>query len=224
MVCGLIALVVLVGCNEQIRGKLQAEVDRIWSSPARKAETEALITRTVKVELDKNLVGESFEVPGPNPYLHRIKSLSLSLGTKAPVIVIPGKPEFSQSKTHYYLAFSWRAEWKKGNRASLRMPLDMRTHKWWLANEYPDHTVKIRDIVATAEGEAIVVLPKKSKRATATLTVEKSSMDLRADAEGWFWTVNISKQIKKQIEKKVLRTLVGKSVEKAFNVDIPGPR
>ena len=124
-VCVLITLVLLVGCNEQIRSKLQSEVDRIWSSPTRKAEAEALITRKVRAELDKSLVGESFEVPGPNPYLHHIKSMRLSLGRKAPVIAIPGKPEFSQTKTHYYLSFAWKADWKKGNGASIDMPLDM---------------------------------------------------------------------------------------------------
>src|SRR5690606_39167899 len=109
------------------------------------------------------------------------------------------------------------SRWERGNDAKVDMRLDLRTHSFWTAYEYPDHTVRIRDVRATAAGGAVVVIPKGTQRATTSLTVRDANVDLRAEAEGWFWTVNISKDIKKRVNDQVVRRLVGKAFELAFD-------
>ena len=211
-----------LGCNELIQSKLQTEVDRIWSSPSKKVAAEEKLETLIKAKVDEELKGTYFEVPGPNPYLHHVKSMNVGIGDFGPEVTIPGTPKFWATSTHYYLEFEWAATWKRGNQAKLDMGLDLRTRKWWLANEYPDHTVKIRDIYATGNGKALVVAPKSGGVANASFTITAASIDLDADAKGWFWTVDISKQIKGQVNDQLLRQLVGKSFERAFNADVPG--
>ena len=58
--------------------------------------------------------------------------------------------------------------------------------------------------------------------AVASLTVKKASIDLDADAEGWFWSVDISKDIKSKLNAQLLRQLVGKAIEYGFKAEIPG--
>lgn len=219
---GLVLASLTAGCSELVRSRLQSEIDTIWSNPTRKAAAESTVRTKLKAELDEALVGESFEVPGPNPYLHHIKSFSVRVGDFGPKIKVPTEPRFWQTSSHYYLAFDWRADWTKWNRAKIDMGLDLRTHKWWMANEYPDHTVKIRDITAGGHGTALVMMAKSGGKAVASFTVQGAHVDLDADAKGWFWTIDISKQIKGKINDQLLRQLVGKAIEYGFNADIPG--
>jgi hypothetical protein len=209
----------LIGCNAQdlIRGLIQVQLDRIWSDPARKAEAEAYAEAKIKAAVDSKLGGKEFEVPGPNPYLHHVKSVNVDLGDVAPTIAIPGAVTQSQTNTNYYVSFPWEATWAKGNGAKLDMGLDMRSHSFFLGYGYPDHDVHVRDIVAWAKGTAFAVVPKSGAQGTATITLGGSSIDLKAEAEGWFWSVNVSAEIKKQLNDNVLRQLVGQSIKQTFN-------
>src|SRR5690606_30100226 len=132
-------------------------------------------------------------------------------------IGVPGTVNFSQTETHYYLRFDWDSRWERGNGAKVDMRLDLRTHSFWTAYEYPDHTVRIRAQLAPASGGAVMVIPQANQRATSSLTVRTAKVALRAEAEGWFWTVNISKDIKKRVNDRVVRRLVGKAFERAFD-------
>lgn len=210
----------LAGCNELIRSRLQAELDKFWSDPAKNAQAEADATKKLRAELEKNLVGKELEVPGPNPYVHSIKSLSLDLGTKSPVIAIPGTPTVTTTATSYYLNFEWKADWAKGNGARVDMGLDLRSHSIFLFNGYPDHDVHLRDLDAHAEGTALVIIPKTLGQSTASITVTKATLDLHADAAGWFWTVDVSKEVKKQINDNVVRDLIKKAISVTFNAKL----
>lgn len=212
----------VVGCNELVRAKLQGEIDKLWTDPARKSKTEDDLEKKLKEEVDDALGGKEFEVPGPNPYLHHVKKVRVNLGTKSPLLSIPGEVTVSQTETHYYVNFEWGANWKNDNGAKVDLELDLRSHKWYLFNEFPDHTVKLSKIGAVGAGSAVVVVPKRGGQAVASLTVKSASVDLKADAKGWFWTINVSKQIKGQLNDELLRKFVGKSIEYAFNANIPG--
>lgn len=209
----------LVGCNlpDLVRGLIQARLGAFWTDPARRAEAEAFAEAKIKAAVDSKLGGKEFEVPGPNPYLHHVKSVNVDLGDVAPTIAIPGPVTQSSTDANYFVSFPWEATWARGNGATLTMGLDMRSHSFFLAYGYPDHDVKVKDIVAWAKGTAFAVIPKSGAQGTATITLGGSSIDLAAEAEGWFWSVNVSGEIKKQLNDNVLRDLVGRSIKQAFN-------
>jgi hypothetical protein len=215
------ASLLLVACAQAdlVRGLIQLQLDRIWNDPARKAETEATAEAKAKAALDANLVGKSFEVTGPNPYVHHIKRLNIDLGDRGPVIAVPTATAWATS-THNYIEFPFEADWSKGNGAKMDLGLDLRTHSFWTAYEYPDHDVRVRDISAFAKGKALVVLPKAGGQGTATITVERTNVDLRAEAEGWFWTVNVSSDIKKEVDKGLVRDVIGKAIKLAFDAKL----
>lgn len=85
---------------------------------------------------------------------------------------------------------------------------------------YPDHDVHVRDVDAWVKGTALVVLPKAGGKGTATITVQQATIDLTAGAEGWFWTVNISGEVKKQIDSSLVRDVVGKAIKLAFDAKL----
>lgn len=211
-----VAVAALAGCNELIRTRLQQELDRFWTEPARKAQAEDDIEREVERSLEASLVGESFEVPGPNPYLHGVKKVTCRLGTRAPVLAVPGTVSVTQTSTRYYLSFAWEADWARGNGASLDVGLDLRTHSLLTFYEYPDHTLVVRNIDAWAKGTAMVVIPKDGSKATASITLGGATIDLDAEAEGWFWSVDVSSEVKGAIRDEVLRELIGDSIDLAF--------
>lgn len=216
VVAGLI-LGVGAGCAPLVRGLIQQQLNAYWRDPAKRAVAEDRAEQELRAGLDEDLVGAELEVTGPNPYVHHIAWLTVDIGQDPIRVGIPGSVQYTQTDTHYYLRFDWDSRWEQGNGARVDMRLDLRTHSFWTAYEYPDHTVRIRDVRATADGGAVVVIPKKSQRATSSLTVRGAHVDLRADAEGWFWTVNISKDIKKRVNDQVVRRLVGKAFELAFD-------
>ncbi|MGE0708466.1 MAG: hypothetical protein AB7N76_19330 [Planctomycetota bacterium] len=217
-----VVLTALVGCNELVRSKLQGEIDKLWTTPTRKAKVEDDLEQKLEEQVDATLGGKEFEVPGPNPYLHHVKTVRVNLGSKSPELSIPGKVTFTQTDTHYYLTFEWGADWKNDNGAKVDLELDLRSHKWYLFNEFPDHTVKLSKISAQGGGTAVVAAPKAGGKAVASITLKNANLDLEAEAKGWFWTIDVSKQIKGQLNDELLRKFVGKSIEYAFDANIPG--
>lgn len=209
----------LVACNGQegLRRLLQTHLDWLWTDPARKAETEAMAETKLKAALESQLRGKEFEVTGPNPYLHHIKSVNVDLGQRGPVIAIPAAPTMVETSSNVYVNFPWEATWSRGNGAKIDVGLDLRTHTILTAYEYPDHTVRVRNIDAWARGSAAVVVPRSGATPTATITLGASTIDLTAEAEGWFWSVDVSGVIKQQVNDKVLRELVGKAIRTAVS-------
>jgi hypothetical protein len=219
LVAGALALAA-VGCNELVRSMIQTKLDQFWTDPAKKASTEATAATKLDQAIEQKLAGQEFEVPGPNPYLHDVEGVKVDLGTRSPAISIPGTVTSTQTDTAYYLTFDWEADWPKGNEAKVDMHLDLRSHSFFLAYEYPDHDLHLRDIDAWAKGKAMVVIPKNGGKATATITLSGATLDLTAKAEGWFWTIDVSKQIKGQLNDKLLRDLVGKAIDVAFAAQV----
>lgn len=221
LLCAIGASLLLVACAQAdfVRGLIQGQLDRIWSDPARKSETEATAETKLKAALDANLAGQELEITGPNPYVHHIKWVNVDLGDEAPVIAVPSATSW-QTDANYYVQFPFEADWNRGNAAKVDFGLDLRTHSFWTAYEYPDHDVHVRDVDAWVKGTALVVIPKSGGKGTATITVEKATIDLTAKAEGWFWTVNISKEVKKQIDSSVVRDVVGKAIKLAFDAKL----
>lgn len=213
---GVAAPLALVACSALVSGRVQGEIDRYWFDPATNGQAEDDAERELKTRLDAQLTGQEFEVPGPNPYLHHIKGVRVELGKKSPQFRIPGQVTVTQTATHYYLRFDWEADWPRDNGAEIDVACDMRSHSFFLAYGYPDHTVELRRIQATSAGSALVVLPKAGGGATASVTLGSATVDLAAGAEGWFWTVDVSGQVRGQVRDAVLRDLIGKSVSKAF--------
>ncbi len=216
VVAGLI-LGAAAGCAELVRGMIQQELDAYWTDPAKRAAAEDRAERGLRAGLDADLVGKELEVTGPNPYVHSVDWVTVGIGDDSIRVGIPGVVNFSQTDTHYYLRFDWDSRWERGNDARVDMRLDLRTHSFWTAYEYPDHTVRIRDVFATADGGAVVVIPKGTRRATSSLTVRSADVDLRAEAEGWFWTLNISQDVEERVNDQIVRQLVGKAFELAFD-------
>ena len=215
------ACLALVACApaDFVRGIIQLQLDKLWSDPARKSETEAKAETKLKAALDANLAGRSFEVTGPNPYVHHIKWVNVDLGDRGPVVAVPSATAW-ETDTNRYVQFAFEADWNRGNAAKVDLGLDMRTHSFWTAYEYPDHDVRIRDIDAFVKGTALVVIPKSGAQGTATITVSQATIDLSAQAEGWFWSVNISSEIKKQVDASMVRDVVGKAIKLAFDATL----
>jgi hypothetical protein len=215
------ACLLLAACAQTdfIRGLIQGQLDKLWSDPARKSETEAKAETKLKAALDANLAGKEFEITGPNPYVHHIKWVNVDLGDRGPVIAVPSATSW-ETDTSWYVQFPFEADWNRGNAAKVDAGLDLRTHSFWTAYEYPDHDVHIRDIDAFLKGTALVVIPKSGAQGTATITVQQATIDLTAQAEGWFWTVNISSEIKKQVDASVVRDVVGKAIKLAFDAKL----
>jgi hypothetical protein len=224
--CALVA--VLCGCDiaAYVQQRLQTSVDKLWSDPAKKAQTETEADTKLKASLDKQLDGKEFEVPGPNPYVHNVKSVSVDLGTKSPKIAITAQPTITQTGTNYYVTFPFSVDWAKGNGAKIDIPLDLRSHHWYLFGGYPDHTVHITDISANGDGTALAIIPasvvtaatagKLPSSVTSSVTLAHANVDLHAGAQGWFWTVDVTKQVKGQIQDKLVHDIVGKAINLSF--------
>jgi hypothetical protein len=209
----------LAACSQTglVKLLIQIQIDKYWNDPAKKAEAEGQAETKLKQAIDSQLGGTEFEVPGPNPYLHHVKWATVELGDASPKIDIVGDVTGTKTSTNQYVNFEWTADWAKGNGAAVDVGLDMRSHSFFLGYEYPDHDLHIRNISANAKGKAAVVIPNAGGQSVASITLTGGSIALDATAEGWFWTVNISNQIKPQVNDKLLRDLIGKSIKLAFN-------
>lgn len=223
LLCAAGASLLLIACTvppDFVRGLIQGQLDRFWTDPARKSETEATAETKLKAALDANLAGQEFEVTGPNPYVHHVKWVNVDIGERGPVIAVPAAVTSWETDTNYYLQFPFEADWNRGNGAKVDVGLDLRTHSIWTAYGYPDHDVHVRDIDAWAKGTALVAIPKAGGKGTATITIQQTTIDLRAEAEGWFWTVNVSSDIKKQVDRGLVRDVVGKAIKLAFDAKL----
>lgn len=216
-----VALLTLAGCNQDLRNWLQAEIDRIWSDPVRKAQFEDEAERELRAGIERELVGREFEVTGPNPYLHSLKDVRVNLGTTPPQMQIPGQVQFFQTATNYVFIFDWVLEWRRPNGATVVLPLDLRSHAWYLFNGYPDHDVEIRDIYVRGEGQATVVIPTNGTQGTASVVPRAGEIRVTAKAEGWFWTIDVSREIESQLNEVFVRDVVGTTIERTFNATYP---
>jgi hypothetical protein len=217
--CAVVA--VLCGCDLAALAqlKIQSTLDAMWSDPAKKAKTETDADAKLKKSLDAQLDGKEFEVPGPNPYVHHVKSVSVDLGHESPKITVTGQVTVTQTSTSYIVSFPWSLAWAKGNGAKIDIPLDLRSHAWYLFYGYPDHTIQIHDIVANGDGTALAVIPLSvatgtlPKSVTSSVTFAHANIDLKAGAHGWFWTIDVTKIVKSQIQDKLVHDILGKSLQ-----------
>ncbi|MBI4618292.1 MAG: hypothetical protein HY720_32140 [Planctomycetes bacterium] len=210
---------VVLGCNETIRSMLQSKINEIWLNPARNAQVEQEFETKLDQALESELGGQELEVPGPNPYVHHVYDCNVELGTSAPQVSIPGTAQFWQTSTNYYLSFSWAVNWAAPNGAAIDFTLDLRPVAWYIPG-YPDHTIHIRNISASGSGSAFVVIPKNGSQGVASVSVGSATVNLTAQAEGWFWTFDVSSMVRSKVNDLLVRQAVGKSISLAFNAQM----
>ncbi len=211
----------LSSCASQIQGMVQAELNKYWSQPAKKAAFQSQAKTQLHAALKGYLVGQEFDIKGPNPYVKRIKQTVVNVGTVAPDFEVLGNVQLTQTGNFHYGLFDWQAHWEPGNGARLVIKLELKSHAWYLFKEYPDHKVTVKNIDAVLTGSAVVMVPASLDHADVTVTVDSAAIDLRAEAKGWFWTINISNQIKSKVRDLVLREVIGKAIERGFDAALP---
>jgi hypothetical protein len=179
---------------------LQSALSSIWTKPAikQKVETkaEAKLLPALKGALNGLTLSDNWF---GDIYIENVEWVDVNIGTQAPTIDVTAVT-FSQTSTNYFMNIGWKLLWAAGNKAKISFELEIDA---WFG--FPDHTVKIHSVEASAKGNTLVKIPKSlTQKGAVNLSVESSWIDLKADAEGWFWTVNISAEVKALVKDKFL--------------------
>jgi len=198
--------------EQTVETGLQTAVQEIWSIGWVKAAMESKSEEALLPGLKKLLVGKKFiESWTGNVYIHDVKWTDVKLGNTPPAFDVTGLTWW-ETPTHYYLNVGWAIDWPKPNGSEVRFKLDLRA---W--HGFPDHTVRLYDLNTQAQGNTLVTIPKSlAVRGVVSVSVSQFQMDLKADAKGWFWTVDISNKAKKLLSEKLVGYLVDQTFQRAF--------
>lgn len=199
-----------LGCEESVELQVQSQIDTVWTNASRKAEVEDAVEAELKSELEGGLEGTNVLDMGLySVYIHDIPWVRADLGDTPPTFDAWNVQE-NENSTYKVLQFDWSLEWKNGNGAEVSFYLDLRP-------AFPDHTVRIYDITGRLSGHAYF---RWAQTATGTdraeVTVSDSTLDLQAEAEGWFWTVDISETVKNGIDEAEFRKIAREQIKAAF--------
>lgn len=199
-----------LGCEQEVELQVQSQIDMVWSNATKKAQVEDVVEADIKSELESGLEGKIlFKVGLYYVYIHDIPWVQADLGDTPPTFNAWNVQE-NENTTYRVLAFDWELTWESGNGAKVSFYLDLRP-------TFPDHTVCIHDITGRLSGHAYFRWARTSEGTDlATVSVTDSSIDLKADAEGWFWTVDVSETVKDGIDQGELRTIARDQIKAAF--------
>ncbi|MBI5367493.1 MAG: hypothetical protein HZA54_10690 [Planctomycetes bacterium] len=199
----------LVGC-ETTEKALQATVNVFWTNATEKAKMETQLETKLGAGLNTALVGKKvLNLLFYDVYIHSVKSPDVVLGTKQPTIKTPSS-HFWGTPGHLWYELGWKLTWAKGNGASIAFTLDLRP-------AFPDHRVKIYDLNVLANGTCLVDLDIHTGKTTLSVFTESASIDCRADAKGWFWTIDIKDKVKTEIKKALEDVVIGKIIAKTLS-------
>lgn len=195
-----------------VQPALDKTLDEMWGTAWVKKSVETNAEDALHKALKKALVGTKFyESWFVDVYIQNIKWTKLNLGTKAPKMQVHDIV-WSETSTNYYLSIPWFFDWPTPNGCEIKFFLDLTS---WFG--FPDHTVRLYKIKAWASGATLITIPKSpSGQGALSVMVRSSTLDLKAEAEGWFWTFDISSKIKKMVQEKFIQNLIGQSFEKTF--------
>lgn len=215
-VLGLLGISLCVFGSCELEPVLQPAVDKtldeMWGTAWVKKSLEANAQDALHKGLKKFLVGKKFyESWFVDVYIQNVKWTKLNLGNKAPKLDVHDIV-WAETANYYYLSIPWFFDWPKPNGCEIKFFIDLTS---WFG--FPDHTVRLYDLKAWMSGHTMVAIPKTlSGQGSITSTVRSSTLDLKAEAEGWFWTFDISVKVKKLVQEVLLEYLVGQSFEKVF--------
>ncbi len=195
-----------------VQPALDKTVETMWGTAWVKKSLEANAQDALHKGLKKALVGTKFyESWFVNVYIQNIKWTKLNLGNKAPKMQVHDIV-WSETTNYYYLSIPWFFDWPTPNGCEIKFFLDLTS---WFG--FPDHTVRLYDIKAWMSGHTVVALPKSlSGQGSVNTLVRSTTLDLKAEAEGWFWTFDISTKVKKLVSEKLIQYLIGQTFEKTF--------
>jgi len=196
------------GC-EYTELTLQATIDTFWKTASEKAKLEAEVEKKMDAGLNATLTGRKvLDLWLYSIYIHDVENVDVNLGTFGPKIKVPDS-KFWGTPGHLWYSMKWTLTWAKGNGAKLSFKLDLRP-------AFPDHTVKISDLNVLAEGDALVDLDVETGKVKVDVYTKSMAVDLKAQAEGWFWTLDVRDKVKKEIQKALDEKVIDKVFSKAF--------
>ena len=138
----------------------------------------------------------------------------MKLGSVSPELSVPAVNHFESSFYNYYKIY-WQIDWNKGNGAKVKFKLILDSTSMWIAEWLvPDHWVKISNLDVHGNGFAWVAMPKGSgsQPTLVNVVVNSATIGLKANAEGWFWSFDVSNTVKKQLKTSLLQNIVGKTI------------
>ncbi|MBI3272928.1 MAG: hypothetical protein HYZ53_28325 [Planctomycetes bacterium] len=200
----------LTGC-EATEVALQSTLDTYWNSAGEKAKLEAEMEAQLKTGLNTALVGKKvLNLLFYDVYIHSVNETDLDIGTKSPKIKTPTS-NFWGTPGHLWYSLDWTLTWAKGNGAKLSFLLDLRP-------AFPDHRVKIYDLDVLAKGTTLIDLNVSTGKTTVQVFTETANIDCKAEAKGWFWTIDIKDKVKKEIKKALDEKVIGKAFTKTLGI------
>lgn len=216
---GLFSLLTFAACSlsscelePTVEGGLQTAVSEIWSIGWVKEQMESKSEQALLPGLKNLLVGKKFlESWTGDVTIHNVKWVDVKLGNTPMTFDVTGITWW-ETPTHYYLNVGWAILWPQPNNAEIKFKLDLRA---W--HGFPDHTIRLYKLDTTAAGNTLVTIPKSlAGQGSVSVSITSFAMDLKSSAEGWFWTVDLTKKAKKLLSEKLVGYLVGWTFEKAF--------
>ncbi len=204
----LVAGTLAAGC-EYTEITLQATIDSFWKTASEKAKLEADVEAKMHTGLNDFLTGKKvLDLWLYSVYIHDVENVDVNLGSVGPKIKVPSS-KFWGTPGHLWYSFPWALTWAKGNGAKASFKLDLRP-------AFPDHTVKLSNLDVVASGDALIDLDVKTGKVTVEVFTKTMAIDLKAEAEGWFWTLDVKDKVKKEIQKALDEKVIDKVFSKAF--------
>ncbi|MBI2898798.1 MAG: hypothetical protein HYY17_01295 [Planctomycetes bacterium] len=199
-----------LGCESEVELQVQSQINTVWSDAAKKSQVEDAVEAEIRSELESGLEGTIlFQYGLYFVYIHDIPWVRADLGDTPPTFNAWNVQE-NENTAYRVLQFDWELTWESGNGAEVSFYLDLRP-------TFPDHTVRIYDITGRLSGHAYFRWALTSEGTDrATVSVTDSSIDCKAEAEGWFWTVDISETVKDGIDQGELRKIAREQIKAAF--------
>lgn len=200
----------LSGC-EATEKALQATIDTYWTKAAEKAKLETELETQLKTGLDNALAGKKvLSLLLYDIYIHSVYDVDVNLGSKQPTVKTPTS-SFWGTPGHLWYELGWSVTWAKGNGAQFQFTLDLRP-------AFPDHRVKIYDLNVAAKGTALIDLDVKTGKTSVEVFTESASVDCKAVAKGWFWTIDIKDKVQKEIKSMLDEKVIKKAIKKTFEL------
>lgn len=206
----------LTGCSADLSAVANYAVLKVWTTPALKLAVEGTAEAAIKSIIKGSVVGKELEVPGPNCLVEGVEWVELDLGATPPTLKVWGETVTWETSTHYYIQSNWHVVWPKGTKTKLDFRLALTGASWWMPG-YPDHTFHVRDIDMSAGGQFLVQISKTSPyEVKLSRVLRYANTNMKCSAEGWFWTIDVTKMFKEMTQKVFLDKIVGKSIENIF--------
>lgn len=202
---------------------VQKEIEAVWTNPSKNAAAEQEMEAFLHATLSANLDGVVLPLPSPFglPYVDGIEGVNVELGTKSPKLTIPGQIEITEFPSSRLVAFPWAMTWSTPNGGVVEFDVDIdHPIPWIFPAFFPpdlDHHVRLHTMSAQATGTLLAIVPKNGGPSTVFLSVKTASIGVSAQAEGWFWTIDVSSAVRKQINAHLLDSVVKKTFQ--FSID-----